>query len=73
MTEEVRKIARRMMRTGYEPEALGQMSDAGWNAVRELFGVQDASDLVLADAVDTLALWKQQAPRPEVVDNPYAV
>lgn len=73
MTEEVRKIARRMMRMGYEPESLGQMSNAGWDALRELLQCPEASDLTLADATDTLAVWKQQAPRPEVVDNPYEV
>lgn len=72
-SEDTRRIARRLMRNGYTAEMLGQFSDAGWAALRELIQEPDVPDLTLADAVDTLALWEAQPPRPEVVDNPYAI
>ena len=54
MTEHVRRIARRARRLGLRPEALGQLTDPGWDAVRHYIDAEDATALELADAVDHL-------------------
>ena len=67
MSDEVRRIARRARRHGYDAIKLAAMSDEQWSRLATLIDCEDATDRELADAVDLLILWGQS---PETVDDP---